>query len=92
MIGFLAAAGCLGRILGPSLLAFVYHEEGPRITFLICIGVVLSGVLTTIAFYIRLVPYSVFEKKMKNGYFPVNSSTTGSINSENVDIVTTNTK
>jgi len=89
MIGFLSAAGCLGRILGPSLLALVYHEEGPRITFLICIGIVLLGMITTIAFYTRLVPYSVYEQKTKNGYVPVNSddsSTTGSINSDNVSI------
>ena len=92
MIGFLSAAGCLGRILGPSILAKVYHEEGPRVTFLICIGVVLLGVITTIAFYTRLVPYSVYEQKLMNRYIPVNSdyaNTCGSINSDKGYIAST---
>jgi len=67
MMGFLSASSSLGRILGPPLLAKVYHEEGPRITFLICIGVVLLGVITIVAFYTRLVPYSDYEKKTKSG-------------------------
>ncbi|XP_065884613.1 major facilitator superfamily domain-containing protein 8-like isoform X2 [Dysidea avara] len=73
MMGFLSASASFGRIVGPSLLAKVYHEEGPRVTFLICIGVVLIGVITTIAFYTRLVPYSVYEQKKMNGYLPIDS-------------------
>ena len=73
MMGFLSASASFGRIVGPSLLAKVYHEEGPRLTFLICIGVVLIGVITTIAFYTRLVPYSVYEQKKMNGYLPIDS-------------------
>ena len=95
MMGFLSASGCLGRILGPSLLALAYHTEGPLITFLICIGVVLLGVITTVAFYTRLVPYSVYEQKRRKGYVPVssdNSSTSGIINSGKADIINTNTQ
>ena len=71
MMGLLAASGSFGRILAPTVLAKVYNAEGPRITFLISIGMMLIGLITTVAFYSRLIPYSVYEQK--KGYIPVNS-------------------
>jgi len=66
MMGYMSAFGSLGRIFGPLLLAKLYSEEGPRLTFLVSIFIVLLGILITLAFYKRLVPYSVFEERSKS--------------------------
>jgi len=76
MMGFLAASASFGRILVPTVLGKVYNEEGPRITFLICIGMMFVALTTAVAFYTRLIPYSVYEKK--KGYIPVNCDTVNS--------------
>ena len=84
MMGFLSGAGSLGSILGPLLLTSVYHEEGPTIGYLVLLGVLLIAVLTSMAFYQRLIPYSLYKQKMKDtGYLPIgteDSSNYGSIN------------
>ena len=35
MMGYITISGSLGCIVGPLLLAKVYSEEGPRITFIV---------------------------------------------------------
>ena len=90
MMGFLSGAGSLGSILGPLLLTSLYHEEGPIVGYLVFIGVVIIAVLSALAFYTRLVPYSVYKKKITadkdhGGYAPIGSdepSKYGSINAE----------
>jgi len=72
-MGFISMSGSFGRIITPTILTKVYHVEGPRITFLICIGMILLCVITTTVFYTRLVPFSAYEQKRKKGYTPVNS-------------------
>jgi len=87
-MGFLSGAGSLGSILGPLTLTFIYHEKGPIVGFLIFVGVLIMAMLTAMASYKRLIPYSLYkEKKMMNtgGKLPTDnegSSYYGSINSE----------
>ena len=66
MMGYITMSGSLGRIVGPLLLAKVYSEEGPRITFIVSISFVFFGILTVVAFYRRLVPYSVYQSRLKS--------------------------
>ena len=66
MMGYITMSGSLGRIVGPLLLAKVYSEEGPRITFIVAICVVFVGVLTAVAFYRRIVPYSVYQSRLQS--------------------------
>ena len=65
-MGYITMSGSLGRIVGPLLLAKVYSEEGPRITFIISISFVFFGVLTVVAFYRRLLPYSVYQSRLQS--------------------------
>lgn len=64
-MGYITMSGSLGRVVGPLLLAKVYSSEGPRVTFITSIIFVFLGLLVVIAFYRRLVPYSVYEAKLK---------------------------
>ena len=87
MMGFLSGAGSLGSILGPLTLTSIYHKEGPIIGYLIFIGVLIIAVLIAVAFYKRLIPYSLYKEKMKSGYFPIGnegSSSYGSINTGDI--------
>jgi len=87
MMGLFSGAGSLGSILGPLLLTSIYNEEGPTVGYLILIGVLILPMFPAIAFYKRLIPYSMYKKKMKsNGYLPIGSNecsrTYGSINTD----------
>ena len=59
MMGCLTMSGSSARVVGPLLLAKVYSEEGPQVTFILFICFVFFGVLMVVAFYRRMVPYSV---------------------------------
>ena len=59
MMGLLTISGGLARVVGPILLAKVYSEEGPQVTFILFICYVFFGFLIVVAFYRRMVPYSV---------------------------------
>lgn len=66
MMGLMSAAGSGGRTVGPLLLANVYYEEGPRITFLMCIGITSLALIILLIYYRRIVPYSVYcQRKVK---------------------------
>ena len=62
----LTISGNIARVVGPLLLAKVYSEEGPQLTFIISICVVFFGVLMVVAFYRRMVPYSVYEATLES--------------------------
>jgi len=64
-MGYITMSGSLGRIIGPLVLAEVYSEEGPRITFIVSISFVFLGILTLVAFYRRIVPYSVYQSRLQ---------------------------
>ena len=68
-MGFLSGAGSLGSILGPLILTLIYHEKGPIVGFLIFVGVLIMAILTAMASYKRLIPYSLYKQKkmMKTG-------------------------
>ena len=66
MMSLLTISGGLARVLGPLLLAKVYSEEGPILTFILSICFVLFGVIMVVAFYKRLVPYSVYESRLQS--------------------------
>ena len=66
MMGFLTISGSLARAVGPLLLAKVYSEEGPQLTFIVLICFVFFGVLMMVAFYRRMVPYSVYEATLQS--------------------------
>ena len=66
MMGCLTISGSSARVVGPLLLAMVYSEEGPQVTFLLFICFVFFGVLMVVAFYRRMVPYSVYEAKVQS--------------------------
>ena len=66
MMGYITMSGSLGRIVGPLLLAEVYSEEGPRITYIVSISFVFLGILTAVAFYRRIVPYSVYQSRLQS--------------------------
>lgn len=66
MMGLISAAGSGGRTVGPLLLANVYYVGGPRTTFLVCIGIIIAALIILLAFYRRLVPYSVHCQKLRN--------------------------
>ena len=61
MMGFLTISGSSARIVGPLLLAKVYSEAGPQVTFILLICFVFFGVIMMVGFYRRIVPYSVYE-------------------------------
>ena len=64
MMGLFTISGSGARVIGPVLLAKVYSEEGPQMTFILFICYVFFGVLILVAFYRRMVPYSVYETKV----------------------------
>ena len=66
MMGYLTISGSSARVVGPLLLAKVYSEEGPQVTFILFICFVFFGVLMVVAFYRRMVPYSVYETKVQS--------------------------
>ena len=66
MMGCLTISGSSARVVGPLLLAMVYSEEGPQVTFLLFICFVFFGVLMVVAFYRRMVPYSVYEARLQS--------------------------
>ena len=66
MMGCLTISGGSARVVGPLLLAKVYSEEGPQVTFILFICLVFFGVLMVVAFYRRMVPYSVYETKVQS--------------------------
>ena len=63
MMGFISVSGSAGRAVGPLVLARIYHEAGPLVTFLVCIGLTALGTAILLVFFRRLVPYSVYVKK-----------------------------
>ena len=87
MMGYITMSGSLGRIVGPLLLAKVYSEEGPRLTFIVSISFVFFGVLTVVAFYRRIVPYSVYQSRLQS----MNSKKYNSPNRVNVNTDQSNT-
>ena len=66
MMSLLTISGGLARVVGPILLAKVYSEEGPRLTFILSISFVLFGVIMVVTFCKRLVPYSVYESRLQS--------------------------
>ena len=66
MMSYITMFASLGRVVGPLLLAHVYRKEGPWVTFIVSICFVLLGVLTVMAFYKRLVPYSVYQLRLQS--------------------------
>ena len=66
MMGCLTISGSLARVVSPLLMAKIYDEEGPQVTFIVFICFVLFGVLMVVAFYRRMVPYSVYEAKVQS--------------------------
>ena len=66
MMGYLTLSGSSARVVGPLLLAKIYSEEGPQVTFILFICLVFFGVLMVVAFYRRMVPYSVYEAKVQS--------------------------
>ena len=65
MMGFLTISGSLARVVAPMLLAKVYSKKGPQVTFSFFILFVFFGVLMMVAFYRRMVPYSVYEATLQ---------------------------
>ena len=65
-MGYITMSASLGRVVGPLLLAKVYSEEGPRITFIVSICFVVTGVFVIVAFYKRMVPYSVYQSRLQS--------------------------
>ena len=63
-MGFISAAGSAGRTAGPLLLANVYYSEGPRTTFIMCIGIICVALAILLVFYRRMIPYSLFRQKL----------------------------
>ena len=66
MMGLFTISGGLARVVGPLLLGMVYSEEGPQVTFILFICYVIFGVLMVVAFYRRMVPYSVYETNVQS--------------------------
>ena len=66
MMSVLTISGSSARVVGPLLLAKVYSEEGPILTIILSICFVLFGVIMVVAFYKRLVPYSVYESRLQS--------------------------
>ena len=66
MMGYLTMSGSSARVVGPLLLAKVYSEEGPQVTFILFTCFAFFGVLMVVAFYRRMVPYSVYETKVQS--------------------------
>ena len=64
MMGCLTISGSSVRVVSPLLLAKVYSEKRPQVTFILLICFVFFGVLMVVAFYRRMVPYSVYETKV----------------------------
>ena len=62
----LTISGNAARVVGPLLLAMVYSEKGPQVTFMVSMGFVLFGVLMVMAFYRRMVPHSVYEARLQS--------------------------
>ena len=65
-MSYLTISGSSARVVGPLLLAKVYSEKGPQLTFLVSICFVFFGVLMVVAFYRRMVPYSVYEATLQS--------------------------
>lgn len=57
MMGWLTAAGCLARALGPLYITQLYAEFGPRITFAVATGIALVMALIASWYYKRFVPH-----------------------------------
>ena len=74
MMSVLTISGSSARVLGPLLLAKVYGEEGPILTIILCICFVIFGVLMVVAFYKRMVPYSVYESRLQSANTKESSS------------------
>ena len=62
----LTISGNVARVVGPLFLAKVYSEKGPQVTFMISMCFVFFGVLMMVAFYRRMVPYSVYEATLES--------------------------
>ena len=65
-MGFFSISGGLARVVAPMLLAKVYSEKGPQLTFVVFILIAFFGVLMMVAFYRRMVPYSVYEATLQS--------------------------
>ena len=76
MMGFISVSGSGGHAVGPLVLARIYHEAGPRATFLTCIGLTAVGATILLIFFRRLIPYSVYiKKKNKKLYVKLDQDT-----------------
>ena len=62
----LTISGSSSRVVGTLLLTKVYSEEGPMLTFILSICFILFGVIMVVAFYKRMVPYSVYESRLQS--------------------------
>ena len=62
----LSISSSSASVVGTLLLTKVYSEEGPRLTFILSICFILFGVIMVVAFYKRLVPYSVYESRLQS--------------------------
>ena len=62
----LTISGSSARVVGPLLLAKVYSEKGPILTIILSICFVLFGIIMVVAFYKRMVPYSVYESRLQS--------------------------
>ncbi|XP_065891982.1 major facilitator superfamily domain-containing protein 8-like isoform X2 [Dysidea avara] len=73
MMGFISAAGSAGRTAGPLLLANMYYSEGPRTTFIMCIGIISVALAILLVSYRRIVPHDVYRLKMITKSTSINS-------------------
>ena len=75
----------IARGSGPLLLAMVYSEKGPQITFILSICIVFFGVLIVMAFYRRMVPHSVYKSRLQSvSRKECSSSNHVSVNEDNI--------
>ena len=74
MMSVLTISGSSSRVVGTLLLTKVYSEEGSKLTFILSFCFILFGVTMVVAFYKRLVPYSVYESRLQSANTKESSS------------------
>lgn len=61
MMGWLTAAGCLARAVGPLYITQLYADYGPQITFSVATGLCAIVVVIGLLNYKRLVPHQLYD-------------------------------
>ena len=59
MMGWLTAAGSLARTVGPLFVSTMYHQLGPRWTFVASSSFVVLAIVALFGLYRRIVPLPV---------------------------------